>query len=230
MLKKLTGSARRLAILEAAVPVFARLGRDGTTTGEIAKAAGISEALLYKHFVSKDALYFALETHCIEATQIANHLFEEAVPSTETFILAAAIMMHAVFVGIGDQDEHENTKRLIVSSLLSNGELASAFLKKQIAPWLGFFRDSLEVAKSAGDIEADGESSSDMGVWFLHHLATSLHLFSLPGIEVVPYGANREQLADRALRFILRGMGFKSSVVNQYYSIERMKSIIKSNV
>lgn len=227
MARRLTGSARRLAILEAAAPVFARLGRDGATTGDIAKAAGISEALLYKHFASKDALYAALETHCVEAMEIANHLFEGAEPSAETFILAAAVTMHAVFVGIGDQEAHETTKRLVVSSLLSDGAFAGAFLQKQMVPWVGLFRDSLEAARLAGDVEADGEPSADMGVWFLHHLATSLHLFSLPGIEVVPYGADRVRLADRAIRFVLRGMGFKSSVVNRYYSVERMESIIK---
>ena len=58
---KIPAADRRRAILTAATPVFARLGRAGATTKDIAKAARVSEALLYSHFSSKEALYSDLE-------------------------------------------------------------------------------------------------------------------------------------------------------------------------
>src|ERR1700704_165991 len=48
---------RRQAIVRTAVPLFARKGFAGTTTRELAEAAGISEALLFRHFPSKQLLY-----------------------------------------------------------------------------------------------------------------------------------------------------------------------------
>src|ERR1700759_4909682 len=54
---RLDGDERRKAIVSAAVPLFARKGFAGTTTKELAEAAGISEALLFKHFPSKALLY-----------------------------------------------------------------------------------------------------------------------------------------------------------------------------
>ena len=48
---------RKAAIVEAALPLFARQGFAATTTKQLALAAGVSEALLYKHFPSKEALY-----------------------------------------------------------------------------------------------------------------------------------------------------------------------------
>src|SRR5437764_13505279 len=48
---------RRQAIADAAVPLFARKGFAGTTTRELAETAGISEALLFRHFPSKQLLY-----------------------------------------------------------------------------------------------------------------------------------------------------------------------------
>src|SRR4029079_9014172 len=54
---RLDGDERRKAIVRAAVPLFARKGFAGTTTRELAEAAGISEALLFKHFPSKQSLY-----------------------------------------------------------------------------------------------------------------------------------------------------------------------------
>ena len=54
---RLDSDERRKAIVRAAVPIFARKGFAGTTTRELAEAAGISEALLFKHFPSKQSLY-----------------------------------------------------------------------------------------------------------------------------------------------------------------------------
>src|SRR5436190_5279409 len=54
---RLDSDERRKAIVAAAVPLFARKGFAGTTTRELAEAAGISEALLFKHFPSKQLLY-----------------------------------------------------------------------------------------------------------------------------------------------------------------------------
>jgi TetR/AcrR family transcriptional regulator, fatty acid metabolism regulator protein len=46
--------ARRRAILEAAVRVFARKGAHATRVGDIAAEAGVSHGLLYHYFSSKD--------------------------------------------------------------------------------------------------------------------------------------------------------------------------------
>src|ERR1700719_3677445 len=54
---RLDSDERRKAIVAAAVPLFARKGFAGTTTRELAEAAGISEALLFRHFPSKQSLY-----------------------------------------------------------------------------------------------------------------------------------------------------------------------------
>src|ERR1700676_3418973 len=56
-LPRLDSDGRRKAIVAAAVPLFARNGFAGTTTRELAAAAGVSEALLFKHFPSKQSLY-----------------------------------------------------------------------------------------------------------------------------------------------------------------------------
>ena len=48
---------RQASIITAAASLFAVNGFKGTTTREIAKTAGISEALLFKYFPTKQALY-----------------------------------------------------------------------------------------------------------------------------------------------------------------------------
>ena len=56
---RLPAAERRLALVETAIRVFSEGSYRGTTTAEIAKAAGVSEPILYRHFASKRDLYVA---------------------------------------------------------------------------------------------------------------------------------------------------------------------------
>jgi AcrR family transcriptional regulator len=58
--KRLTAEQRRAAILEAAVAVFADRGFHSASIDDVATAAGISKALIYEHFESKQELYASL--------------------------------------------------------------------------------------------------------------------------------------------------------------------------
>ena len=55
--KRLTSEERRIQILEAALEIFSQKGFSGARTKEIAKAAGISETLIFQHFKTKEQLY-----------------------------------------------------------------------------------------------------------------------------------------------------------------------------
>src|SRR2546429_9828476 len=61
---KMSSEERRTAIIRAVRQVFAEKGFDGTTTRELADAAGVSEALLFKHFPNKEALFTAMQQSC----------------------------------------------------------------------------------------------------------------------------------------------------------------------
>ncbi|MCE3224128.1 MAG: putative Transcriptional regulator acrR, partial [Nitrospira sp.] len=51
---------RQASLISSAAALFAAKGFKGTTTKEIARAAGISEALVFKYFPTKRALYTAI--------------------------------------------------------------------------------------------------------------------------------------------------------------------------
>ena len=57
---RMPADARREQILQTAVTLFSQRGFKGTTTKEIAKAAGVSEAIIFRHFATKDELYGAI--------------------------------------------------------------------------------------------------------------------------------------------------------------------------
>src|SRR5436190_21643222 len=85
---RLPPEERRLSILHAARTVFSKSGDPtGTTMKAIASAAGISEGIIYRHFDSKDQLYFesvvepltnAIQQYVDRTLKLDQH------PSTET--------------------------------------------------------------------------------------------------------------------------------------------------
>ncbi|MDJ1180752.1 TetR/AcrR family transcriptional regulator [Roseofilum sp. BLCC_M91] len=52
----------RTRILEAAQHLFARKGYDGTTTRDLAQAAGVAEGTLFRHFSNKKAILLEIAT------------------------------------------------------------------------------------------------------------------------------------------------------------------------
>jgi AcrR family transcriptional regulator len=60
---RMSAEERRADVLRAALPVFARGGFEGTSTEEVARAAGISHPYLFRLFPTKKALFLALVEH-----------------------------------------------------------------------------------------------------------------------------------------------------------------------
>jgi len=122
---RMAGEERRLQILAVAVSLFSQKGFRGTTTKEIATAAGVSEAMVFRHFTTKQELYSAILDH----KACASGRFDPA----ET----AAVPMQrkddrAVFesLALGALDHHENDpqfQRLLLYSALEKHELSQMF-------------------------------------------------------------------------------------------------------
>jgi AcrR family transcriptional regulator len=73
-----TAEQRREDVLLAAMPVFGQRGLYGTPTTEVAKAAGISQAYLFRLYPTKEELFVALLERCFERIHDA---FAEAIAS-----------------------------------------------------------------------------------------------------------------------------------------------------
>jgi TetR/AcrR family transcriptional regulator len=56
----MSGEERRRQLIDVAIELFARKGFGGTTTREIAAAAGVTEAVIFRHFATKQELYQAI--------------------------------------------------------------------------------------------------------------------------------------------------------------------------
>ncbi|MGE0304380.1 MAG: TetR/AcrR family transcriptional regulator [Acidimicrobiia bacterium] len=73
---RLTGQARRQRILDAARTVFMRNGFEGARTKQIADEGGMAEAMIYRHFDSKEELFAAAVVAPFE--QVVEHALADA--------------------------------------------------------------------------------------------------------------------------------------------------------
>src|SRR5467141_2286033 len=110
---RMTSDLRRELILGAAKRCFARNGFAGTTTKSVAAAAAISEALLFKHFPSKAALYAEiLAEECEADPDLANLLGQE--PSTAALVeLIKGMVRHFLQITEGPDEQEGQRLRLM---------------------------------------------------------------------------------------------------------------------
>jgi AcrR family transcriptional regulator len=87
--RRLPAAERRQALIETAIRVFSDGSYRGTTTAEIARAAGVSEPILYRHFSSKRELYLAALDH---VWRRARESWEDVLSSTGNVAEAFAAM------------------------------------------------------------------------------------------------------------------------------------------
>jgi TetR/AcrR family transcriptional regulator len=71
---RLPASDRRQQLLEIALDFFSRHSFEGTTTKEIAAAAGVTEAIIFRHFPNKQALYTAVLDYRHESADVQEWL------------------------------------------------------------------------------------------------------------------------------------------------------------
>src|SRR5574337_661459 len=127
MKERLSAEERRLQIVEAAVDLFSRKGFRGTRTREIAEAAGISEAMIFKHFATKRDLYSAI----IEAKSATEELLANA--ATAARKKDDVGVLRAVGLKMIEQTERDpSLMRLLLFSALEGHELSDIFFESRV--------------------------------------------------------------------------------------------------
>jgi len=208
---RLDNLGRRRGIVDAAVPLFARKGFAGTTTKEIAEAAHVSEALVFKHFPSKAALYEEiLQLGC--QGDPALERIGSLTPSTATLVNMVHFMLRHFVLdanGTGDMDVRQ---RLMLNSYLADGEYARLVFDWVFARVYPKIAECLEAAEAAGDLVALPIATENR-FWFAQHVAAMMAYVRLSGRSAVPYRGTVDELIIQAAWFILRGLGLKDSAI-----------------
>lgn len=134
----MAGDERRRQIVRVAMRLFSERGFRGTTTKEIAQAAGVSEAIIFRHFATKDELYSAIIDHkgCAPGEAEASQPVAEFI-RCEVGDALARKDDRAVFEGIAlamlrHQQEEPEFLRLLLYSALEGHQLAQMFWDRNV--------------------------------------------------------------------------------------------------
>ena len=200
--KRLTAEARKRSILEAARRAFTETGdMNGTTIRAIAERGGISEGVIYRHFESKDQLFF-------EA------VVEPLREAVDTLVAAAAVV---------DRDEPLTPERQIETLESLYRQLISTF--EEVLPLLGlvlfgdpkvaqrFYRENLAVAMDRL-AEAWREVESRYGFELESPDISARAVMGMALIVALESNHNRGYDRDRAIALITEGTikGFFPSI------------------
>jgi len=126
----MSGEDRRLQILRVAMRLFSQRGFRGTTTKEIAQAAGVSEAMVFRHFATKEELYSAILDHkaCLHDSMDPLQAVAEAIAARDDRAVFEGLALEALNQHDCDPEFH----RLLLHSALEEHELAQMFWEKVV--------------------------------------------------------------------------------------------------
>ncbi len=131
MATRLSATDRRQQILEVAFGLFARKGYQGATTREIADEAGVNEALLFRHFPSKENLYWTMIEELCNARG-KRHRVKKILELGGT----DAEVFEAVACELLQRTEHDcRLTRLLWFTALENHELSARFFNTFVAEY-----------------------------------------------------------------------------------------------
>ena len=144
-----TAEQRRVQILETATGLFAKNGFSGTTSAALARACGVSEALIYKLFSNKERLYAAMVEHKLETW---DPLTIDPQAETDEEVLSA--LARQVFSRVEDDPDFV---RLLYYSELQESAFALKFQEARGRHAADTLSDWIAQRQADGDVRTDVE-------------------------------------------------------------------------
>ncbi len=213
---RLKSDERCEAIRTALREVFAEKGFDGATTRDLAKAAGVSEALLYRHFPSKKAMYEAISEGCLGTQEERElHAAVELEPSAQTLVLMAHWIIAKIVRGTTDKAKAVDT--LAVRSMLEDGDFMRALVQSRMTPISAKLEECLSAARKKGETIPEMRPT-DIETWLVHAVGLGIRLPLKPARPVLESRLNREEIIERCVWFCLLGLGLKGDVIKKHYN------------
>jgi AcrR family transcriptional regulator len=200
MAARMRGAERRDQILDASLALFARRGFSATKTRDVARAAGVSEAMVFKLFPDKEGLYRALIERKIAEAEAALPLARVAGSREEPEVFFGRIASTIL-----ERIERDPSfLRLLLFSALEGHPLASEFDAARASGFRRAIEEYLTRQERAGAtrrIDPAFASRAFMALvgWF----AVARTVFREPGSRRIP----REKLVREIVAVFVDGTG-----------------------
>jgi TetR/AcrR family transcriptional regulator len=147
---RFTAANRREQILEIATRLFSRQGFQGTTTKQISQYAKVNEALIFRHFPSKDELYWAVIQRQIASVSPRERLREELDPKSDD----GKVFAHLAAEILERRAEDQTLSRMLLFSALENHKLSHRFFRTYVSGYYELLAEFIRRRIAAGHFRA----------------------------------------------------------------------------
>ena len=218
---RMSGEDRRRQLIQVAIRLFSQKGFRGTTTKEIAQAAKINEAMIFRHFATKEDLYSAILDYkaCTEGPVDPRELVAEAVKRKDD----RAVFEGLAYAALQHHERDTDFHRLLLYSALEGHQLADMFWERDIREFYEFLGKYIQERQRDGafrDIEPRIVVRAFIGMIIHHSLNNSLWDKQRRLLDVTNECAARE-----FTNILLRGI---AAAPSRYENGKRVSTIRRS--
>jgi len=192
---------RRRQLLRCAVETFARRGFAGTKTRDIARAAGVSEAILFRHFATKMELYHAIldAKEDKQGAKLTRELENYAKRRDD-----AGLFRHLAASVFRSFREDPAFHRLMVYAALEGHLMASLFRERFVMPVGGYLRRYVALRQKGGAFrKCDPDLATRFVLSAIMHYAMNRYVF---GMKMKRFPRSEEAITEELINLVMCGL------------------------
>jgi TetR/AcrR family transcriptional regulator len=196
----MSANDRRQQLLETALDLFSRQGFEGTTTKQLAAAAGVAEAVIFRHFPSKQALYTAVMDYRMQSLEAQGWLSETQAHmernDDEGLFRTIASRVLASY------RKDPRFERMILFAALEGHETALSYLHQQSFPFVQSLDEYVRRRQEDGALQGVQPMMIISAIFGMaHHYAQISQMFGF-----IPDPAPDEEAVESFVRILMNGV------------------------
>lgn len=190
-------------LIEVAIPLFAAYGYDAVSTGQIARAAGVTQPMVHYHFKTKDRIWYAAIESLMRdlSTRFPNR--REELKDLEP--LARLKVLTRRFIQMSAADS--TLTRIIVHESLTNSDRLRWLVRHYVSRGFRDFDNAIDLGIKAGQLK-------DLPVYSVSNtiISASTFTFCLAGMVKLVHDKNIageaavHEMADSIIEILFHGI------------------------
>lgn len=204
MTKRLKASERKAAILAVAKVLFSDKGYHGVAVDEIARRVGVSPAILYRHFSSKETLY----EEVLNQIACKRESYVEAVVQSDGSFSEVLRMITRRYVESVSRDP--DYLRMELQSALEGSDATRQFFENRWRPFTDYIEVTIRELQPTGAVQqTDGRIAALMFQGMLREALYAKCIFRTPRYQELELN----ELSDYLVTLFFRAIGYHEEAI-----------------
>ncbi len=195
--KRMSGEERKNQIVEAAIKIFSKKGFQGAKTKEIANAACISEAMIFRHFKNKDDLYKSI------IKTIRKSPSEEIAALQSQSNNISEVLKKIILKFLEEMEKNPSLIRLMLYSSLEESRFAFNYVEENLVGTMAAFTSILKKGIERGEFrDVNPELAAQSFSSMIGGYCISQYVFKQTKIKTF----DRKEVAETYVDIFLNGL------------------------